>query len=112
MTGETVLVRFPVKVGEDMARSPICEYDTDTQEVDNVLVAPGPRADVIESTRPEGVLVRYTLYFPKPFDRDLERARIDVRGGTCEVVGKPDFYSKAGIPTGWWLAAEVVDVHG
>ena len=110
MNGERVRVEYREQVGADSLNSPIYEYTY--EEIDNVMIAPGPRSDIQDSTRPEGVLVRYTLYFPKTFSRDLEGLRVSVRGEWLDVIGHPDFYTDSVTPTKWHLVVEVKTSHG
>lgn len=110
MIGETVTVKTFVNVGTDPFGSPTREEVE--QVVENVLVQPGACADVVESNRPSGSSVRYTLHFPKTFDSDLEGAEINVRGNWLDVIGKPDHYTLENTPTKWWLPVEVGTVNG
>lgn len=109
MTGETVRVRTYQTVGADPYGAPITEPTE--AEVPDVLVAPGPQADLGEE-RPEGVEVRYTLYLPKAFSGDLEGAEIEVRGEWLAVVGHPAPFDDAVCPTRWHMACEVGGTHG
>ena len=111
MRGERVTVETPIEVGRGPGNSPIYEWVAGA--VEDVLVAPGPREDVTDSTRPDGVRVRYTLHFPKPYDTDLTGARISVRGEEpLAVVGSPRPYTLANTPTRWWMPVEVGRVDG
>lgn len=87
LQGEGVTVITRTEVGRDPGNSPI--WADVEQVVDNVLVSPGPRADVIESNRPEGVDVVYTLGFPKTLTGSLRGCRVRVRGEAFHVVGDP-----------------------
>lgn len=108
MKGERVVVRTRILSGYDEFHDPVYTYAD--EDVDNVLVAPGARHDVIESTRPDGAEVNYTLYFPKTFVGDLEGSKVVVRGEALDVIGHPDRFDPC--PTGWNMVVEVGAVHG
>lgn len=110
MRGETVCVHARVQTGTDDLNDAVWE-DVEL-EVDNVLVAPGASQDVVSSMRPDGVQVRYTLYFPKTFDGRLEHCSIDVRGERLDVVGSPRRFDKVNCPTEWWMVVEVACTNG
>jgi len=111
ITGESVVVHRDIQTGEDAHGEPIVE--TVTEDVENVLVAPGPRADIPDVFRPEGVTVAFNLHFPKPYDTDLSGARISVRGQEpLDVIGSPEPYTLANTPTLWWMPVEVSRADG
>lgn len=119
ITGETVTVIREVEVGRDGYNKPITEEQL--EDVDNVLVQPGSREDVAGgvsygtargSIRTDGTRVKYTLHFPKTFDKDLRLCDIVVRGTRCHVIGEPDHYILENCPTQWWMPCEVTAVHG
>lgn len=88
MRGESVKVFAFADSGErDAGNAPIVTESSKC--VDDVLIAPGPRADVIESNRPSGVDVVYTLYFPKSFKGSLRGCEVEVYGESFHVVGDP-----------------------
>ncbi len=76
------------------------------ETVRNVLVCPGATADAVESMRPDGVAVTYTLAFPKPYDADLRGAEVEIRGRRYRVIGDPRPCVE-NCPTAWWLRVEV-----
>ena len=95
--GETVTVITRGVIGRDPLNNPIYG-DTETS-VEDVLVAPGPRTDVIESNRPDGVEVQWTLHLPKTFVGSLRGASIKVRGGDpLAVIGDPQPFTDANTP--------------
>lgn len=110
MKGESVQVKRFEATGSDPFGAPIVTEHVD--DVDNVLVAPGAVADLFESNRPDGVVVRYTLYFPKTFDASLEGCQVNVRGRWLNVVGDPDHYPADLTPGDWWMVVEVTDTDG
>lgn len=111
MKGETVVVVRSVEVGRDPGNSPI--YAEVRDRVEDVLVAPGPRTDIIESNRPEGTEIQWTLHFPKTFTGSLRGASISVRGGEpLGVVGDPQPYTLENTPTRWHMPVEVTRADG
>ncbi len=98
-----------VDTGDAEQAEPAVAYET----VHNVLVAPGPRTDVVDSIRPKGVKVVYTLHFPKPYAASLRGARISVRGQPAlDVVGDPRPYTAENTPGDWWMPVEIGKVLG
>lgn len=111
IAGETVVVHRDIQTGEDAHGEPIVE--TVQESVGNVLVAPGPRADIPDVFRPDGVMVAFNLHFPKPYAADLTGARISVRGqDPLEVIGSPAPYTLENTPTLWWMPVEVERADG
>lgn len=110
MRGETVTVAFREEKGRDEFNNVV--YEGIEEEVENVLVTPGEPADVIESTRPEGTDVSYTLYFPKTFSGDLECGKVKVRGEWFDVIGHPDRFEESVCPTEWCMTVKVGKIHG
>ena len=112
---------FGLLTGEDVAvltRS--VEYDEHMEEVEtwesetvgNVLVHPGSTSDVLDSTRPDGTRVAFTLGFPKTFTAPLRGCRCVVRGIECAVIGDPQPYTAENVPGAWNYTAEVERVDG
>lgn len=110
MRGETVKVFSRVQDGVDELNNPI--WLTEDYDIENVLVSPGTSQDVPESTRPDGVTVKYTLYIPKTFDGKLDHCTVDVRGELLDVVGSPRRFDLTNCPTEWWMVAEVGTTNG
>jgi hypothetical protein len=109
--GETVVVERPVETGRDAHNEPIVEWVSES--VADVLVAPGPRADISDAMRPVGTVVEWNLHFPKSWSGSLRGARISVRGGVpCGVVGDPQPFTLENTPTRWWLPVEVSRADG
>ncbi|MGO3147087.1 MAG: hypothetical protein ACTIJ6_05340 [Leucobacter sp.] len=109
--GETVVVEQELRTGTAPGNTPIYEWVPET--VDDVLVAPGAREDVVDSNRPEGVRVAWTLHFPKTFNASLRGARISVRGEEARsVIGDPKPYTLANTPTRWHMPVELEAVDG
>lgn len=110
MRGETVIVETKSLAGRDSFNAPL--YSTEQAEVENVLCAPTVSDDVIDSNRPDGAEVKYTLYFPKTFDGSLEGCRVNVRGQWLSVIGSPDHFDLKTCPTDWWMVVKVGAIHG
>lgn len=86
ISGETVTVRNAAQSFDELGE-PTGETMTEAT-VDNVVVCPGATAD-LDSTRPNGVTVAYTLCFPKGADVDLKDATVTVRGTDYKVSATP-----------------------
>lgn len=112
MIGETVVVERHTPSGAtDSHGNPIYVWSLET--VEDVLVAPGPRNDLTDAERPEGVRVVWNLHFPKGYPATLAGARVSVRGGqSLSVVGDPQHYTEANTPTRWSMPVEVWRVDG
>lgn len=108
MRGELILIKTPVEIGRDEHNNPV--YSMETESLDNVLVAPQEAEVLGGSTRPEGMYVKYTLYFPKVYTGDLEKALVCVRGQWLEVIGDPDIWDPC--PTDWNRVVYVGGTHG
>lgn len=111
MIGEVVVVERHVETGRDAHNQPI--FDWVSESVDAVLVAPGPRADIPDTSRPEGVTVAWNLHFPKGYPATLRGARVKVRGGDpLDVIGDPQHYTLENTPTRWSMPVEVARADG
>lgn len=109
--GETVVVYRREQTGVDPGNNPI--YDWAETTVEDVLVAPGPRADVDDSNRPDGVEVSWNLHFPKTWTDSLRGAEVSVRGGPrSPVVGDPQGYTVPNTPGRWNRPVELERVDG
>lgn len=109
ISGETVTVRNAVWSFDELGE-PTGETVSE-EAVDNVVVCPGATAD-LDSTRPNGVTVAYTLCFPKGSDVTLKDATVTVRGTDYKVVGEPKRYTAANTPGHWDLTCEVTRTDG
>lgn len=111
LKGTKVTVERRVEVGRDPGNNPIFEWQS--EDVENVLVVPGPRADVETSARPYGTHVTFNLHFPKGYPATLRHARIRVRGGDpLDVIGDPQHYMEENTPGPWSMPVEVGRVDG
>lgn len=110
MKGEKVVIERPYVVGQDGHNNVIT--DTLLIDLENVLVAPQEGGELSGSIRPNGVMVRYTLYFPKTYQEPLEGCRIRIRGQWLKVIGSPDVFNPDLCPTDWNRVVYVGDTHG
>ena len=109
IAGETVTVRTP-SVSYDEHMEEVMTWEDAT--VQNVVVTPGATSDVLDSTRPDGTRVAFTLGFPKTFTAPLRGCRVLVRGIECAVIGDPQPHTPDNVPGAWNYTAEVVRVDG
>lgn len=109
LIGETVTVQRPVEVGRNSRNEPRFEWDD--EDVDDVLVTPGPRTDIDDSSRPTGVKVEWSLMWPKTYTKSLAGCRVIVRGGRpLHIVGDPHAFAHA--PTRWNRPSEAGRADG
>ena len=110
--GEIVVVERP-EYGEPDAHGNAEETWSEPETVENVLVAPGARADLTDADRPNGDRVEWNLHFPKGYPATLRGARITVRGGEpLRVVGDPQHYTEENTPGDWSMPVELWRVDG
>ena len=109
IAGEAVTVRTPT-TGYDEHMEEVVTWEDAT--VQNVVVTPGATSDVLDSTRPDGTRVAFTLGFPKTFTDPLRGCHVLVRGIECAVVGDPQPYTPENVPGPWNYTAEVERVDG
>lgn len=110
--GVAVTVRTPSSSSKDRFGNPVVTYTETT--VENVLVSPGATEN-LEASRPDGIMVDFTLHFPKTFNGVLEGCQVvlpEPWAGTYEVIGAPYPYIDANTPTEWHIPAEVMRAHG
>ncbi len=115
ISGTTVSVELRKRDARDGFGNDVEAY-AEAVSVPNVLIAPGACAE-LDSTRPEGVRVAYTLHFPKTFSGDLRGARIALPVsfagmGKVRVIGSPEPYMDANCPTPWHMPVEVEAIDG
>ena len=109
IAGEAVTVRTPT-IGYDEHMEVVESWSA--RPVENVVVTPGTTSDVLDSTRPDGTRVAFTLGFPKTFTASLRGCRCVVRGIECAVIGDPQLYTADNVPGAWNYTAEVERVDG
>ncbi|MCF0121686.1 MAG: hypothetical protein HUJ74_00380 [Lachnospiraceae bacterium] len=110
IVGETVTVLLPIEPAKDaMGEKIATQYES--VDVENVLIQRGETSDLAE-TRPMGVKVDATLHFPKTFNRDLKRAKVQFWGNTYRVIGDPIPYMIENTPGTWNLPVSVERVDG
>ena len=115
ISGTTVSVELRADTTRDALGNDVEAYAA-AQDVDNVIVQPGPTAD-LDAARPEGVNVALTLHFPKTWTGDLRGARVTLPapwtwGNPYRVVGNPEPYMDASCPTSWHMPVEVSATDG
>lgn len=108
--GETVTVISYTEGGYDELGAAIKQ--SIEKAVANVVVFPGASKDASEDIRPDGVVVAYTLHFPKTFKDDIMGCDVIVRGHKCHVIGHPDRMPTPPCPTKWNMTVEVSYVEG
>lgn len=114
---ESVTVLTP-SIGYDEHMEEVVTWDEAT--VGNVVVTPGATSDVLDSTRPDGTRVAFTLGFPKTFGKRLRGCRVVVRcpavgeeaEHTYAVIGDPQPYTAENVPGAWNYTVEVERVDG
>lgn len=121
--GERVAVLTRSKTGTDEMGEPV--YTWASEVVDDCLVRPLSGSDLTNSRsssdgmRPDGVLVQYSVAFPKTYKGNLVHARVVLidRGGdvndidaALRVSGAPD--RTVPCPTRWNMIAEVGVLNG
>lgn len=116
MLGETVAVLTRTKTGTDEMGEPV--YEWASERVENVLVRPLSGADLVDSLRPDGIRVSYSLAFPKAWTSGKKpgflahrRVALIARGmdatdadSALLVSGSPD--RTVPCPTAWDTVAE------
>lgn len=111
LTGETVIVSRRVEAGLDRFKEPV--YQFVPTPVEDVLVAPGPRNDLPDGNRPDGVMVAWTCHFPKTFTGSLRGAMVKVRDDELrKVIGDPQPYTDANTPGRWNRPVELEGTDG
>lgn len=117
MLGETVAVLTRTKAGTDEMGEPVYKWTAET--VENVLVRPLSGSDLVDSLRPDGIQVSYSLAFPKAWTKGKQsgflahrRVALVERGmdatdsdSALLVSGSPD--RTVPCPTAWDTVAEV-----
>jgi hypothetical protein len=107
--GEAVIVQRSTEVGRNGRNEPRYEWQDET--VRDVLVVPGPLADVADASRPAGVRVEWSLYWPKTYTKSLAGCRVRIRGGApLAIIGDPQAYIPA--PTRWNRPSEAGRTDG
>ena len=110
MRGIEVTVLRPTRTTDRLGNE--VDGEPEREQVENVLVAPGPTADM-EASRPDGVTVALTLHFPKTYTASLEGCSVELPEpweGTYHVIGNPMPYMRS--PGQWNRPVEVKMAHG
>lgn len=103
--GETVYVAVKAEGAADRLGNPVDSW-AEPVPVDNVLVVPST-ADDQTVERPDGIVVTYTLHFPRGYSSALRGAKVTVRGDEFYVSGSPAPYTEANVPGAWTMPVEV-----
>lgn len=107
-TTEQVTITRTQTVFDDL-NEPVSEETVD--EVVEVLVCPGSTSE-LGVERPNGVIVEYTLHFPKTYTASLKDCIITIRENDYKVIGDPKPYTNANTPGAWNREVEVSRVDG
>lgn len=112
IAGETVSVRLRTSSGRDRLGNLVESY-ADPADVGDVVVAPATPADGdIDADRPDAMLSRLTLHFPRGYAHDLRGALVYVRGRRYRVVGSPQPYTESNVPGPWTMPVVVERTDG
>ena len=76
-----------------------------------VIATPGTAAE-LDSSRPDGVVVSWTLHFPKTYTSSLKGCRVRVYGIEYKVVGDPQPYMPENTPGAFNRPVEVEAIYG
>lgn len=107
--GERVVVVRPHVTRDDLGE-PVYGEPVRTV-VNDVLVSPGATSDM-DAARPNGVIVSFTLGFPKRYQERLGGCSVEVRGEAYEVVGDPQPLTPANTPGPYNYTVEVTRADG
>ena len=111
--GETVFVKRRLEDdAEDSQGNSEPSHEEYGTAIEDVLVAPGATSDIVDSIRPDGKQIAFTLYFPKSYEHDLTSALIYVRDEKFTVVGSPRPWCPDMTPGKWNLVVGVVKTDG
>lgn len=75
------------------------------------VVVPGSTSE-LDAMRPNGVVVSYTVHFPKTWKASLRDAQVVVRGVAYQVVGDPQPYTDGNCPGDYDRPVEVTRTDG
>lgn len=110
MKSISIKVLRPEIIGKDALGEDICELVPEPDEV-LVLTTPGKVAE-LDATRPEGVLVTWTIHFPKDYVLSLRDCWIEMSGNRYRVIGDPQPYMPENTPGLFNRPVEVEVVDG
>lgn len=105
---ETVTVRRETVTYDELGE--VEGVETESEDV-QCVVEPGSSSD-LDATRPNGVLVSFTVHFPKTYKTSLRGALLVLRGETYSVVGDPKGYTEANTPGQFNRTVEVSATDG
>ena len=107
--GEPVTVVRPAIAYDDLGEPVYGEPER--TEVSDVLVTPGATSDM-GASRPNGIVVAFTLGFPKTYQEPLRGCSVVVRGRSYEVVGDPQPLTAENVPGPYNYTVEVTRSDG
>lgn len=107
--GEPATVVRPSAAYDDLGE-PV-DGEPERTEVADVLVTPGATSNM-DASRPNGVVVEFTLGFPKTFQEPLRGCSVEVRGVLYEVVGDPQPLTPENVPGPYNYTVEVTRADG
>ena len=109
--GETVTIRLRDFGAYDTYGHAVVAYSAPIT-VANVLVGKGQQRTEVSGGQPYAYEADVRFCFPKGFDHDLRGALVTRRGLTYEIVGNPQEYTEANLPSAlpWNISADAV-VH-
>ena len=113
MNGETITLIRRVQTGRDQGNNPI--WEETPEDVDDVLVGPPSGSDATDTSRPEGIGVDLTLYFPRTYrGGSLRGCLVLIRGETTpyRVIGDPMPVDGGMSPTRWNMTVPVTRSEG
>lgn len=104
--GERVVVEVLSGESRDPLGAITRQYETVV--VDNVLVGPSDTYNDEYDVNGTGHKTKYSLFFPKWFNRDLHGAKVTVRGERMDILGDPASYTEENVPGSWNLKAVAI----
>lgn len=114
MLSETIKVWRKEQSSIDCMGEPV--YIWNSEDVEDCIVRPLAGENLTDSTRPDGVVVTYSVAFPKTYDKrnNLRGCKVTFRGmeetQALYVAGSPDITYPC--PTAWDTIAEVGRIDG
>lgn len=102
MTGETIEVRRPLKIGKDAFGNQLNDWEI--EEVDNVLVDPFVSFEKMRefgADRPKGTRLSVRFHFPKGYTKEMRGCFIHWNGRDYRVVGDPVSFPEYNTPGEW-----------
>lgn len=105
-----VVVLRPEMIGIDDFNAKVYEWIEEPDEIE-IIATPGASTE-LDSSRPDGVVVSWTLHFPKTYTSSLKGCRVRVYGIEYKVVGDPQPYMPENTPGVFNRPVEVEAIYG